>query len=108
MNKKASQNDEINGEFINNTLISEDTNESEIDLQSIIYMGLNNKIENKSRKKFWGSSQESNNILFTTAYAEAILLDNFEIYNYVLNAKDILESYLKGRNLYLLFFINYF
>ena len=65
-------------------------------IQSLIYIGLNNKAKSVSRKMYWTNREEQNNILLTTAYAEAILIDELLIFNYLMDSKQILELYLKG------------
>jgi hypothetical protein len=71
-------------------------NANNYNVQSLIYIGLNNKAKSVNRKMYWMNREEQNNVLLTTAYAEAILIDELLIYNYRLNSKQILELYLKG------------
>ena len=71
-------------------------NNNNNNIQSLIYIGLNNKAKSVNRKMYWMNREEQNNILLTTAYAEAILIDELLIYNSCLNSKQILELYFKG------------
>lgn len=67
------------------------------DESSIIYFGLNNRITDSMRKKFWSKTNENrqSSILFTTAYAEAVLLDELTMFNYKISTKQIAEIYLR-------------